>query len=112
MSRSHLFGSARTGPSRIMGTAHRSPTLPAVRGVPHPMTRRHGYGLLAAMITLVVAVSAAIYVGATLDDGNRHTRAVGRGHSDSGNDLSPSSAGAWVGSWSASPVEGEPGTET
>ncbi|WP_405817115.1 SGNH/GDSL hydrolase family protein [Streptomyces sp. NBC_01390] len=76
------------------------------------MTRRHGYGLLAAMITLVVAVSAAIYVGATLDDGNRHTRSVTQARGDSGNDVSPASVGAWVGSWSASPVQGEPGTET
>ncbi|GAA3877625.1 SGNH/GDSL hydrolase family protein [Streptomyces lacrimifluminis] len=75
------------------------------------MTRRHGYGLLAAMVTLVVAMSAAIYVGATLDDGSRHTRAVGQARGDSGNDIAPASTGAWVGTWSASPVEGEPGTE-
>ncbi|MGY1500473.1 SGNH/GDSL hydrolase family protein [Streptomyces sp. QTS52] len=75
------------------------------------MTRRHGYGLLAAMITLVVAVSAAIYVGATLDDGSRRARSVGQARGDSGNDVAPASAGAWVGTWAASPVEGEPGTE-
>jgi lysophospholipase L1-like esterase len=75
------------------------------------MTRRHGYGLLAAMVTLVVAMSAAIYVGATLDDGSRHTRAAGQNRGDSGNDIAPASAGAWVATWAASPVEGEPGTE-
>ncbi|NEA61629.1 SGNH/GDSL hydrolase family protein [Streptomyces sp. SID12488] len=76
------------------------------------MTRRHGYGLLAAMITLVVAVSAAIYVGATLDDSSRHARSVSQARGDSGNAVAPASAGAWVGTWAASPVEGEPGTET
>ncbi|WP_329276340.1 SGNH/GDSL hydrolase family protein [Streptomyces sp. NBC_01451] len=75
------------------------------------MTRRHGYGLLAAMITLVVAVSAAIYVGAALDDGSRRTKAVSQSRGDSGNEVAPASAGAWVGTWAASPVEGEPGTE-
>ncbi|WP_371660250.1 SGNH/GDSL hydrolase family protein [Streptomyces sp. NBC_00280] len=75
------------------------------------MTRRHGYGLLAAMVTLVVAMSAAIYVGATLDDGSRHTRAGSQGRGDTGNDVAPASTGAWVGTWAASPVEGEPGTE-
>lgn len=75
------------------------------------MTRRHGYGLLAAMVTLVVAVSAAIYVGATLDDGGRHTKSLSRARIDSGNAVAPASTGAWVGSWSASPVDGEPGTQ-
>ncbi|WP_327695193.1 SGNH/GDSL hydrolase family protein [Streptomyces sp. NBC_00459] len=75
------------------------------------MTRRHGYGLLAAMVTLVVAMSAAIYVGATLDDGSRHTRAGSQGRGDTGNDVAPASTGAWVATWAASPVEGEPGTE-
>lgn len=75
------------------------------------MTRRHGYGLLAAMVTLVVAVSAAIYVGATLDDGSRHTKAVSRARGDSGNAVAPASTGAWVGTWAASPVDGEPGTQ-
>jgi len=75
------------------------------------MTRRHGYGLLAAMVTLVVAVSAAIYVGVTLDDGSRHTKAVSRARGDSGNAVAPASTGAWVGTWAASPVDGEPGTQ-
>ncbi|WP_055525251.1 SGNH/GDSL hydrolase family protein [Streptomyces graminilatus] len=75
------------------------------------MTRRHGYGLLATMVALVVAISAAIYVGATLDDGHRNTRAGGQGRGNSAGDVAPASAGTWVGTWSAAPVEGEPGTE-
>ncbi|MDX3454486.1 SGNH/GDSL hydrolase family protein [Streptomyces sp. ME02-8801-2C] len=75
------------------------------------MTRRHGYGLFAAMITLVVAVSTAIYVGATLDDGTTpQAKTVSRARGDSGNAVAPASAGTWVGTWSASPVGGEPGT--
>lgn len=76
------------------------------------MTRRHGYGLFAAMITLVVAVSAAVHVGATLDDGTpRQAKSVSRARGGSGNAVAPASAGAWVGAWSASPVSGERGTE-
>ena len=44
------------------------------------MTRRHGYALLAAIIAMIVAVSAAIYVGVGFDDGAaRATMAGGRG---------------------------------
>ena len=76
------------------------------------MTRRHGYGLFAAMITLVVAVSTAIYVGATLDDGTpQQAKSVLRARGGPGNAVTPASAGAWVGTWSASPVSGEHGTE-
>ena len=75
------------------------------------MTRRHGYGLFAAILTLVVAVSTAIYVGATLDDGTApHTESVNRSRGESGSAVAPASAGTWVGTWSASPVNGEPGT--
>ena len=35
------------------------------------MTKRYGYALLAAMTALIVAVSAAIYVGVGIDDGSR-----------------------------------------
>lgn len=72
------------------------------------MTRRHGYALLAAICALVVAVSAAVYVG--FDDG-RESKAFAGGHTPH-NPAVPASTGTWVGAWSASPVGGEPGTET
>ena len=34
------------------------------------MTRRHGYALLAAILAVVVVLSAAIYIGVAADDGN------------------------------------------
>ncbi|MFE6283196.1 SGNH/GDSL hydrolase family protein [Streptomyces sp. NPDC057877] len=83
------------------------------------MTRRHAGGvgvsptkhhaLLAAIVALIVALSAAIYVGVSSDDGtDRHTLAGGR---PPHNSAAPASTGAWVGSWSASPAAAEPGTE-
>ncbi|MGW2819426.1 SGNH/GDSL hydrolase family protein [Streptomyces sp. NPDC001443] len=73
------------------------------------MTRRHGCALLSAITALIVALSAAIYVGVS----------VGAGHTDAKNggspvraDAVPASAGVWVGAWSASPSGAEPGTET
>lgn len=73
------------------------------------MTRRHGYALLAALCALVVAVSAAIYVGVGFDDG-RDTETFA-GSRTPPNSAAPASTGTWVGAWSASPVGGEPGTE-
>ncbi|MFI1353357.1 SGNH/GDSL hydrolase family protein [Streptomyces sp. NPDC020898] len=75
------------------------------------MTTRHGYGLLAAMVTLVVTVSGGIYVGASPDDGTPPNKAVTRSKPGPNNAISPASTGAWVGTWSASPVDGEPGTD-
>ncbi|MHB9861432.1 SGNH/GDSL hydrolase family protein [Streptomyces sp. YIM S03343] len=74
------------------------------------MPRRHGYALLSALIALTVAISAAIYLGVAADDG------TGR-HAPSGSHTphstaAPASTGTWVGAWAASPVGGEPGTET
>ncbi|MFJ3302640.1 SGNH/GDSL hydrolase family protein [Streptomyces sp. NPDC086549] len=76
------------------------------------MTRRHGYALLSAVVALVAALSAAIYVTVAADDGTpRGTVAQDRRpHHDSS--AAPASAGTWVGSWSSSPVGAEPGTET
>jgi lysophospholipase L1-like esterase len=73
------------------------------------MTKRHGYALLSAVVAMIVAVSAAIYVGVRFDDGAaRDALANGRlPH----NSAAPASAGIWVGAWSASPVGAEPGTE-
>ncbi|MFF3332254.1 SGNH/GDSL hydrolase family protein [Streptomyces sp. NPDC002888] len=73
------------------------------------MTKRHGYALLSAIIAVIVALSAAIYVGVAADDGNSEdTLAAPR---TPHNSAAPASTGVWVGTWSASPVGAEPGTE-
>ncbi|MFJ4584388.1 GDSL-type esterase/lipase family protein [Streptomyces echinatus] len=65
--------------------------------------------ILSALVALVVALSAAIYVAAAADDGTpRHTLADGRPHHGS---AAPASTGTWVGAWATAPVGGEPGTE-
>ncbi|MFI9806044.1 SGNH/GDSL hydrolase family protein [Streptomyces sp. NPDC052301] len=75
------------------------------------MTKRHGYAVLTALVALVVALSAAIYVTVAADDGtSRSALTDNRPHRDSS--AAPVSAGTWVGSWSTAPVGGEPGTET
>ncbi|MES5823557.1 SGNH/GDSL hydrolase family protein [Streptomyces sp. RG80] len=76
------------------------------------MTRRSGYALLSGIIALIVALSAAIYVGVAADDGStreRNTVAQGAGPR---NPAAPASTGTWVGAWSTSPAGAEPGTET
>ncbi|MFD3502836.1 SGNH/GDSL hydrolase family protein [Streptomyces sp. NPDC058676] len=75
------------------------------------MTRRHGYALLAAILSVIVALSAAIYVGVATDDGTNERTTLAGGPAPH-NSAAPVSTGVWVGSWSASPVGGEPGTET
>ncbi len=78
------------------------------------MTRRHhgyGYALLAAICALIVAVSAAIYVGVGFDDGTPPKETFAGGRSTPRNPAAPASTGTWVGAWSASPAGGEPGTE-
>ncbi|MFI1437687.1 SGNH/GDSL hydrolase family protein [Streptomyces fructofermentans] len=74
------------------------------------MTKRHGYALLAALVAVVVVISAAIYLGVAADEGGdrRNTVVGGRGQH---NPAAPASAGTWVGAWSASPAGAEPGTE-
>ncbi|MEU5700822.1 SGNH/GDSL hydrolase family protein [Streptomyces aurantiacus] len=72
------------------------------------MTKRHGYALLAAIVAVIVAISAAIYVGVAADDGARTPVADGR---TPHNSAAPASVGTWVGAWSASPAGPEPGTE-
>ncbi|WP_151476532.1 SGNH/GDSL hydrolase family protein [Streptomyces albicerus] len=72
------------------------------------MTKRHGYALLAAIIAVIVVISAAIYVGVSADDGEDNTLAGGR---TPHNSAAPASTGTWVGAWSASPAGSEPGTE-
>ncbi|MFD7466687.1 SGNH/GDSL hydrolase family protein, partial [Streptomyces tendae] len=67
--------------------------------------------LLAAIVTLIVAISAAIYAGASADDGTSgHTLQAG-GRLPRG-DAAPASTGAWVGAWATAPAAAEPGTET
>ncbi|MFE1285473.1 SGNH/GDSL hydrolase family protein [Streptomyces sp. NPDC058751] len=73
------------------------------------MTKRHGYALLAAILAVVVVLSAAIYIGVAADDGTAAKPAVASGHTS--HDAAPASTGTWVGAWSASPVGAEPGTE-
>ncbi|MGW7789745.1 SGNH/GDSL hydrolase family protein [Streptomyces tricolor] len=74
------------------------------------MTKRHGYAVLSALVALVIAVSAGIYVTVAADDGTpRNTLAAGRPHRDS--QAAPASTGTWVGAWATAPVAGEPGTE-
>ncbi|WP_447037699.1 SGNH/GDSL hydrolase family protein [Streptomyces sp. DSM 118878] len=73
------------------------------------MTKRHGYALLAAVLAVIVVVSAAIYVGVTgTDDDSRDT--INAGGRSPRNSAAPASSGTWVGSWSASPAGAEPGT--
>ncbi|MFJ7963389.1 SGNH/GDSL hydrolase family protein [Streptomyces sp. NPDC096324] len=74
------------------------------------MTKRHGYALLAAILSLVVVLSAAIYIGVGADDGTDARAAVAGGHTS--HDAAPASTGTWVGAWSASPAGAEPGTES
>ncbi|AYN41113.1 SGNH/GDSL hydrolase family protein [Streptomyces dangxiongensis] len=77
------------------------------------MTKRHGYAVLCALVALVAALSAAIYVTVAADDGTagtvRGTLADSRPHRDSA--AAPASTGTWVGAWATAPVGGEPGTE-
>ncbi|MER6557734.1 SGNH/GDSL hydrolase family protein [Streptomyces sp. NPDC001027] len=77
--------------------------------------KHHGYALLAAIVALVVGVSAAIYVSAASGDG------AGSGRRSAGDTVAagpgpgnaaPVSTGVWVGAWSAAPAGGEPGTGT
>ncbi|MEU6093317.1 SGNH/GDSL hydrolase family protein [Streptomyces sp. NPDC047079] len=75
------------------------------------MTRRHGYALLSAIVTVIVALSAVIYITAAADDGgSRGTLAAG--HPAQPGSAAPASVGAWVSTWSASPSGAEPGTGT
>ncbi|MEU6451004.1 SGNH/GDSL hydrolase family protein [Streptomyces sp. NPDC046979] len=67
--------------------------------------------LLAAIVTLIVAISAAIYAGASADDGSTDHSPLAGGRLPRG-DAAPASTGSWVGAWSTSPAAAEPGTET
>ncbi|MEU6772830.1 SGNH/GDSL hydrolase family protein [Streptomyces sp. NPDC046759] len=75
------------------------------------MTRRRGYAVLSALVALVLAVSAAIYLTTVSGDGTPHG-ALTDDRPHHGASVAPASTGTWVGAWSASPVGGEPGTGT
>ncbi|MFI6011441.1 SGNH/GDSL hydrolase family protein [Streptomyces sp. NPDC051243] len=75
------------------------------------MTRRNGYALLSGIIALIVAVSAAIYVGVASDDGTTTAQSTLDREGPQRGPAAPASTGIWVGAWSASPVGAEPGTE-
>lgn len=67
--------------------------------------------MIAALVALVVTVSAGLYVTTTAgDDTSRGTLSDSRPHRDPA--AAPASTGSWVGSWATAPVAGEPGTET
>ncbi|MFE6481419.1 SGNH/GDSL hydrolase family protein [Streptomyces sp. NPDC057757] len=74
------------------------------------MTKRHGYALLAAIVAVIVVISAAIYIGVAADEGGGQSNLAG-GRAPRGS-AAPASTGTWVGAWSASPAGAEPGTET
>ncbi|MGW3266556.1 SGNH/GDSL hydrolase family protein [Streptomyces sp. NPDC001056] len=82
-------------------------------GAPEAPRARHRakyLALIGALVALVLAVSAGIYV--TAGGGDHATGgalADGRPHRDSS--AAPVSTGTWVGSWASAPVGGEPGTE-
>ncbi|MGW4041649.1 SGNH/GDSL hydrolase family protein [Streptomyces sp. NPDC004721] len=72
------------------------------------MTSRHGYGLLTAIVALIVVVSAAIYAGIASGTGRlADAPATGRA---SGHSAAPASSGTWVATWATSPAAAEPGT--
>ncbi|MFG3102895.1 SGNH/GDSL hydrolase family protein [Streptomyces sp. NPDC048182] len=64
--------------------------------------------LLAAIVTLIVTISAAIYAGTATGNGARTRTALPDGRPPYG--AAPASAGTWVGAWYAAPSEAEPGT--
>lgn len=70
--------------------------------------------LLAAVVAAIVAVSAVLYVGAGVgaDSGMRKRDTLAGGRGARPDPAVPASTGTWVTSWAASPVAGEPGTET
>ncbi|MGW7335274.1 SGNH/GDSL hydrolase family protein [Streptomyces sp. NPDC054808] len=67
--------------------------------------------LLAAIVTLIVAISAAIYAGASADVGAGDHALQAGGRLPRGQ-AAPASTGVWVGAWATAPAAAEPGTET
>ncbi|MFJ6915326.1 SGNH/GDSL hydrolase family protein [Streptomyces sp. NPDC101133] len=67
--------------------------------------------VLAAIVTLIVAISAAIYAGASADVGTGDHALRAGGRLPRGQ-AAPASTGVWVGAWATAPAAAEPGTET
>ncbi|MFC7985289.1 GDSL-type esterase/lipase family protein [Streptomyces sp. NPDC057336] len=67
--------------------------------------------LLAGIVSLIVAISAAIYASVSADGGAGDRAPLAGGPAPRG-DAAPASTGTWVGAWSASPAAAEPRTET
>ncbi|MFI7297021.1 SGNH/GDSL hydrolase family protein [Streptomyces sp. NPDC050121] len=76
------------------------------------MTRRHGGVLLSAITALIVALSAAIYVGAAAGHGPGLRTDTALAAPPGAHDAAPVSTGVWVGAWAAAPAGAEPGTES
>lgn len=76
------------------------------------MARSTGYALLAGLVALVAVISAAIFVTAGRTDafGRSDGPLPGVGLPGVPNQAAPAASGSWVGTWSASPAGGEPGT--
>jgi lysophospholipase L1-like esterase len=74
------------------------------------MTKHHGYALLTAIVAVIVALSAAIYIG--VDAGHGRSDDTLAAPRSAHNRAAPVSTGVWVGTWAAAPVGGEPRTET
>ncbi|MFI1070860.1 SGNH/GDSL hydrolase family protein [Streptomyces puniciscabiei] len=83
---------------------------PAAEQPTHGAPARH-CALMSALIALVLAMSAAIYFTVGADDGTP-LDALTADRPHHGASVAPASTGTWVGAWTASPVGGEPGTET
>ncbi|MFJ4983131.1 SGNH/GDSL hydrolase family protein [Streptomyces sp. NPDC088732] len=73
------------------------------------MARTTGYALLAALAALVVVVSTAIFVIVGRVDVSARTGRPSLAAGGAGT-AAPAAAGSWVGTWSAAPADGEPGT--
>ncbi|MFI8183019.1 SGNH/GDSL hydrolase family protein [Actinacidiphila glaucinigra] len=74
------------------------------------MARSTGYALLAGIVALAAVISAAILVtaGRTDASGRSGGPVVAAGLPGVPNQAAPAASGSWVGTWSTSPVGGEP----
>ncbi len=98
------------GPRHIVGPAPPGARAPSVEENNTSVTKPHGYAVLSALVALVVALSAAIYVTVAAD-GRDGTGTLAGGRPLHGS-AAPASTGTWVGAWATAPVGGEPGTGT
>src|SRR5690606_24916511 len=98
---------SRAPPMAHHGLIGSEPRAPTSRGEQHSMTRSRDGGamtppakyraLLAAVVAAIVAVSTAIFVGVSSDEGTKGRGGLtGRGGQN--NPAAPASTGTWVGS--------------